>query len=322
VALVGSANVTRAALLGKFPNGNVELGVLVSGARTLLERLLPQSDELSLSDVEILPAEEEVDDPENPADWVEVAVYHAGSSTLELTLKQKCPPIEVVYGGRSLGSGITGRTWSSKLRLGKSLEVLVRSNDTEATVPFLVLELELMEPRGMSRKPGLDELLDIMAGAREAVDSGVELPGAGGVPEAGPEPLLAAGSAFAWRRLMRGLAGLERDLIRSAPYAVEVRRLLDGPLGARALVEALETLRASAGFVDADFAFAVHQVACCIARAHSTVVEDARTSPESVEHLTRWRKSLREEFDAVRKDADKLLRAQLNLLRKELVASG
>jgi hypothetical protein len=174
----------------------------------------------------------------------------------------------------------------------------------------------------MSRKPGIDELLEIMAGTREPIDC--ELPG-GENGNGGPVTpgLLTGGGAFAWRRLMRGLAGLERDLVQSAGFPTEVERLLDGPLGVKALLEALEELKQGGTFIEADYAFALHQLRCTLTRARSaTEARSGDVPKESLGHLDRWLVRLRRSFEAIRKAADPPLRSQLNLIRREVEASA
>src|SRR5207253_1750463 len=126
-------------------------------------------------------------------------------------------------------------SWSHDLTLGAELEVVIRSGETEAVVPFVILDPELARPRGLARTLRLDELLEILAGRREVAVSDADL-GERAEAVTVAEALRRPGDAFAWRKLMRATAGLRRDVAAGIRFPAEVRRLLDGPLGARALL--------------------------------------------------------------------------------------
>jgi hypothetical protein len=325
--LIGSANVTAAALLRFPPNGNVELCCLLDLSTKQLKAILPQSDGLPTGEFRIDAADAEPESVPTAADWVVEAIYRGDRAELELALEKGAPPLEVTYQGKTLTTSASPPVWRSKLRLGKELEVTLRdgrkAGAEPAVIPFLVLDIGLVSPRGLSRDPTIDELLDIMAGAREPVDSG-ETNGNGPGPNGpgGTNGLLHGGSAFAWRKLMRALAGLERDLRASAGFEPEVRRLLDGPLGAKGLLEALDRLRTGETFLDADFAFALHQLRLVLARVNAGFESKPKPEGETTgrEHLARWSKDLAAQFADIRSNADATLNRQLKQLEAECKA--
>jgi hypothetical protein len=320
IALVGSANVTAAALLGSPPHGNVEICCLLELKTRELEAILPPSDGLPVDGFEIEAPEHEPEDVASAADWVTEAVYYGERAELELVIGKGAPPLEVLYQGKPLRNSASLPAWRSKLRLGKELEVLVTDGNTEATVPFLILDPGLIAPRGLSRDPTIEELLEIMAGAREPVDDGDPsgIGGTAGEPGASGE-LVRRGGAFAWRKLMRALAGLERDLRNGAAFEPEVRRLLDGPLGAKGLMNALDGLGSDGSFIDADMAFALHQLRLAIQRVQASAGHRPNSDqPTGAEHLARWSADLAKRFNAIRSNADVNLGAQLDQLGAEL----
>ncbi len=311
-ALVGSANVTRAALLSSpTTGGNAELCGLFTLSSRDADRLLPQSDEVLLAEVRVTAPDAEGEEVAVAGDWVESAVYSARSQMLRIAPKENCPPLTIGYERDELVRCVQEPV-DCALLLGRELEISVSAPGLlPSLVPFAIEGIEYLIPRGVALgEISLDELLDVLAGRRELVapdeENHVRAPGAA------REITMLAGGAINWRRILRALDGLERDLVGASAFPAEVRRLLDGPLGLARLEVCLAELK---GFEPADHAFLAHEARRRLQAALAEMPADAHESRSALkEHDDR----LAQLFARERVAASGALRVQLEVLREEL----
>lgn len=266
--MTGSANLTRAALLRAVPQGNVELVVIEDCDPKMVRAALPQARRLDPGEVVIEdrgdPTGEDVEPPPGPERNVASATYLVKGRALELRLSEGAPPLQVRYDDGILACTRVGDVLSASLDLGVHRYVSVDDGTASAIVPFVIVGLPGLEPRGRSGNVALQEFLEILAGNRESsspADSGADgpLPGAGA---SGVVPPPVVGGAIPWRRILAAVAGIGRELERelAAPRGVEFT--LDNPSRLAGLLVRLEEAHESdpRRFADADLAYALYEI--------------------------------------------------------------
>ena len=201
VAMVGSPNLTRAALLHKAPGGNVEIAVLAEMSARSLAALVPQHRDLSPGDVRWLERGSDEEGSPGPERWIEEAIYDANTEQLRLKIGLTAPPLEVSYEGQQLSASAEPPAWAGTFHLGRSLEVEVFDGQQSATIPFLIENFAALPPRGAARDMTLEEFLEVLAGLRE---SSVDGEGHERRRPPKPEPIgvpINNSGAIAWRKI-------------------------------------------------------------------------------------------------------------------------
>lgn len=117
------------------------------------------------------------------------------------------------------------------------------------------------------------------------------------------------GSA-AWRKLLRALKGLSRELIAEAPFPRGVNYRFDNDYGVAGLLRRVSELHASGRFLTADYAFALHEVRGMLRDVSESVSEH----PASAALVKRSERGVTREFQAIRPHARAKLKRQLDLL--------
>jgi hypothetical protein len=314
VAMVGSPNLTRAALLHKPPGGNVEIAVLAEMSARGLAALVPQHRDLSPGDVRWLERDSDEEEPSpGPERWIEEAVYDASTEQLRLQIGSTAPPLEVSYEGRQLSASAEPPAWTGTLHLVRSLEVEVFDGQQSATIPFLIENFAALPPRGAARDMTLEEFLDVLAGLRESsVDGEGHEPGRPPKPEPNGDPIN-NGGAIAWRKIFRALDRIGHELENEAAFPRSIEYILQNPAQLNGLRTRLDPVNGST-LTSADHAFALHQLRHTLLRA----LPSMNTHPLSAKLVKQTMAEVTAEFEHYRKDAPRTLRKQLNLLAKEL----
>lgn len=267
--MVGSANVTRAALLGQAPGqSNVEIVVLRNGTSKQAQGVLPQADELKRSEVDFL-EQQDVEDEDvltGPERYVTAATYHGQDGSLELAIEADAPRLVVTYETRMLFS-VDGPIMRAPLTLGLARYVVVDNGTTTGIVPFSVVDAHLLIPRGTRATIGLEDFLDVLAGGR---DLPLRLPEQSGARDASDgvtadDPVGRTG-AIPWRRFLAAVHGLGREIERERTYERGLQHALDSPVRLRGLRDHLEAARTADRLTDADLLYAFYEIARELAR--------------------------------------------------------
>lgn len=316
VMMVGSANFTRGALTRTVANGgNVELAAFLIVSPRRLAALLPQHEPLDIESVTFIEREEaSPDEIEGLERWVEAALYRCETSQVELHLRAGAPPLSVRYEGREFASDVRGPVWAQTLDLGEPMEVQIAAEHETATVPLLILDPALWIPRGKAAEPSFDEYLELLAGSRDPVAPGDGLSVTPSRGREGSELLIGGGGAIAWRKLLRAVKGISRELIAEAPFPRGVSYRLDNDYGVAGLLRRVSDLHASGRFLTADYAFALHEVR----RMLRDVGKNVSEHPTSAGLVKRSERELAREFQSIRRHARGKLKRQLDLLASEL----
>lgn len=319
--IVGSANLTRSALLQRPPAGNVELVTVTDMQARAASVLLPEHDDLPQAEVviEAPPPEDDQRPLLDASRWIESATYSAAAGQLELAITDGSPPLEFHYDGVTIGEGVVPPAWICQLTLGNQLYVEVFDGDVSGIVPLQIRDPEAFQPRGSPSRLTFDDFLDILAGARSLPassddESTINRSRAGG---AGADVLPRITGPIAWRKLMAAVDGLVDELVQEAPYDKGVRFLLRNPSRLAGLLERLEAARTSSYFTDADHAFALHAIRSGLARAAAAMAAREECGPSRVlveESLG----TIAAAFDRYRTTAEGDLRVQLDLLSQEV----
>jgi hypothetical protein len=264
----GSANLTRAALLRAVPQGNVELVVIDDCDPRTVRDALPQARRLDPGEVEIEergdPTGEDAEPPPGPERHVASATYLVKEHSLELGLQEGAPTLRVRYDGRLLDCRRAGGGLHTKLELGIPRYVTVDDGTASAIVPFVIVGLSGLAPRGRSGSVALEEFLEILAGNRESsspADDGGDgraAPGSEGAVGALP-PMV--GGAIPWRRILAAIAGLGRELERELAVPRGIEFTIENPSRLAGFLGRLEEAHESAPhrFAAADLAYALYE---------------------------------------------------------------
>lgn len=314
--IVGSANVTRAALLHPAPSGNVELVVAFDTDVTHLDRLLPQSSPILREELEIVPGHGdptgEDDQPEDGAErWVESAVLWPARNVVEIRLVDDAPRLSVRYDGQSLGQ-VTAPSTELFLTLRGSLFVEVDDGERVGQVPLTIGDPATFVPRGTPTDIELEAFCELLAGAREIEPVPGDLP-PDGSPLGGAGEIGARG-AIPWRRLLAAVAGLGSELRREAPYPREVEIVLRNETRLAGLLRRLHEAHAGGRLLDADVAYALHELR-----------RELRAVAQQIEEHEHARRLVIDACHKIEKDLETLMAAagerlhiQLSILAEEI----
>lgn len=267
--MVGSANVTRAALLERAPRGsNVEIVLLRDMSTRNARDVLPQADPLHRDDVDFVEEEQTQDDDRlaGPERYVSSATYDGSDATLELTIAEGAPHLAVRYEARALFT-VDGPVMRAPLALGLARYVVVDDGVTSGIVPFSVVSAHLLMPRGARSTIGLEDFLDLLAGGREmplrpTTPSGEE----GGVAGDADEGPLGRTGPIPWRRFLAAVRGLGREIERERTYERGLKHALDSPVRLRGLLTHLEAAGEAGRLTDADLLYAHYEIERELAR--------------------------------------------------------
>jgi hypothetical protein len=122
------------------------------------------------------------------------------------------------------------------------------------------------------------------------------------------------GGAIAWRKYLRALDRIGRELVEEAPFERGVEFVLRNPAKLRGLRERIDALAHRCLIKPADHAFAVHEIRRMLGKAQAGMAAYA-TSVALVEASAL---SVSETFERHRAEAVGSLRVQLDLLAGEL----
>ncbi len=272
---MGSANVTRAALLGRASTleqrgrANVELVLVRNSTARHLGAVLPQADPLAAGDVDIVdtgdPTGEDGEQSVGPEIHVVEATYRAATGTLSIMLAAGAPPLTITYEQRRLAERVTG-VLTTNIKLGSARFVVVEDGEETGMVPFTVVDPESMLARGTARRIDLETFLGLLAGARELPLGVGEQGGAlGGVGE-GEDGVVGVRGAIPWRRFLAAVSGLGRELERERDVERGLRFTLENPIRLAGLVEHLDAAYVRRRFTAADLLYALYELEREIAR--------------------------------------------------------
>lgn len=305
--MLGSANVTRAALLGHASTGeragraNVELVVLRDTTPRDLPRILPQAEPLALGDVDIVeagdPTGEDDEQPPGPEQYVIEATYRAATRTLTVLVAEDSPPLTATYAGRRLTEHAPGAV-AATVDLAAARFVVVDDGTASGIVPFTVIDPERLLARGTAWAIDLETFFEMLAGGRDLpVRSGeVELTrGAAGDDTA--DSLVGTRGAIPWRRYLAAVAGLGEELERERHLERSVRFTLENPVRLAGLLERLDKAYDRRRFTAADLLYAVYEIEREIARvcALESPAKCSALLAEAHEAISRRRRQLMDE---------------------------
>jgi len=280
--MMGSANVTRAALLGRASNperpgpANVELVLLRDTTRRELTALLPQADPLDFAEVEVVdrgdPTGEDDEDAAGPERHVVAATYRADKRLLEVLLAPDAPEMTVAYDGRALEASRQG--FEGTVELGTPRFVVVHDGTATGMMPFTILDPERLLPRGTSRSIDLETFLGLLAGGRDLpVRGGDERTGAaasGGIDES----IVGSRGAIPWRRYLAAVQGLGAELERERDGARGLAFTLENPIRMAGLLAHLTEAFDRRRFTAADLLYALYELNSELARVRTLTTVD------------------------------------------------
>lgn len=273
--MVGSANVTRAALLGRASTGertgsaNVELVLLRDGARRDLRDVLPQADPLDFDDVDVVdrsdPTGEDEEQPPGPERHVREAVYRAETQVLTVILAPDAPSLVVSYDGRRLGSASSSKV-QKEVDLAAARFVVVDDGTATGIVPFTVLDPERLVPRGTANTVDLETFFGLLAGGREPPLRPGEGDGALGGGGGLEDTIVGQRGAIPWRRYLGAVRGLGAELERERETLRGLRFVVENPLRLAGLLERLDDAYDRRRFTAADLLYALYELEREVAR--------------------------------------------------------
>ena len=265
--LVGSANVTRAALLGTpggRPPGNVELCALLDVDVQGATALLPQADWVDRDEIDIQARGGDLcgeDKPSTPGAerHVTAALLWAEAGEIELRLRDGAPALEVRYEGCALGSA-TGPRSRLPIVLRAALFVEVDDGDSTGVVALVIADPARLVPRGTPSILELDRFCDLLAGSLELppIPGDLPAPGAEPAPVAG---LAGASGAIPWRRILRAIQALARELVCESPFPRGVEFVLRNDTRLQGLRRRAQEAHAIGRLQDADMAYLLYEIA-------------------------------------------------------------
>jgi len=281
--MIGSANFTRAALLGRASTSkrsgpaNVELVLLRDGSRQASTALLPQADPLDFDEVDVVdrgdPTGEDDEQAAGPERHVVSATYRAESVLLEVLVSPDAPSLTMTYDGRALDK-MTEQEFQVKVELGTPRYVVVDDGTDSGMAPFTVVDPERMLPRGTSRSVDLETFLGLLAGGRELPPRGDEdQPGATG-PGAVDDGIVGSTGAIPWRRYLAAVRGLGAELERERDGARGLRFVLENPIRMAGLLIHLNEAYDRRRFTAADLLYALYELEQELARVHDLTTAD------------------------------------------------
>lgn len=295
--MIGSANVTRAALLGRASTAersgpaNVELVLLRDGSRQACAPLLPQADSLDFDDVDVVdrgdPTGEDDEQAAGPDRHVISASYRAELQLLEVLVAPDAPRLAMTYDGRALAE-TTNQTFRATLELGIPRYVVVDDGTDTGIMPFTVVDPERMLPRGTARSVDLETFLALLAGGRElplrAHEDQTGTTGPGSIDDG----VVGTKGAIPWRRYLAAVRGLGTELERERDGPRGLRFVLENPIRMAGLLSHLDEAYDRRRFTAADLLYAVYELEQEIARVLALTTEaDCRAMlDDSLQGLT------------------------------------
>jgi hypothetical protein len=314
--VIGSANVTRAALQMSPPAGNVELVVVRDTAARRARELLPQASAVEREQLDIdapgdLTGEDDIYD-EGAERWVNSALYWAGRGELELRTIHDAPLLNVRYEERSIGH-TTGTPTVFALALRAALYVEVDDGTRSGLVPMIVGDPAKFIPRGTPLDLDLEDFCRLLAGAREIEPVPGDLqPATGmGLGEAGG---LIGRGAIPWRRLLAAIQGLRDELEREARFPRGIAFVLANETRLGGLLRRLRRAREEERLLAADYAYALHELLRMLAGAIASLDDQAESRKLVRETFARIDRELKE----VTRHFDGALKQQLRILQGEV----
>jgi len=288
--LLGSANVTRAALLGmarkanRAGQGNVEIALLRDTTTAKARGVIPQADLLDHVGVDFVDRPEGDDElaAAGPDRYVVEATYFAADGEVQVVLDPDAPALTFryqdvpIFGGRTVAM-------RAPLTLGLARFLVVDDGTANAIVPFIIVDAHLLIPRGSRSAIGLEDFLDVLAGGREyPVREGEEF-GERGSGEGAPDgELVGRTGPIPWRRYLAAVRGLGQEIERERPYERGLQCALESPVRLRGLRHHLETARTTGRLTDADLIYALYELSRELTRIfNDDAVVDGRASIES-----------------------------------------
>jgi hypothetical protein len=262
--MIGSANLTRAALLHRAPGANVELVVIADGTNSDLKHMLPQATRLASDGVDFVdrgdPSGEDDAAQAGAERYVLEASYRASAARLALVLAPDSPQLTIRYGEAPLQGTTAGGTWTAALELAASRYVTIDDGQKPGFVPFVVIDQEALAPRGNATAIGLETFFDILAGTREP-----PTPADGDPREVTDGAVGAAGvvggrGAIPWRRFLAAVAGIGRELERERENLRGLSFVIENPTRLRGLIDRLHQARDDLRFTSADLLYAFYEL--------------------------------------------------------------
>jgi hypothetical protein len=285
--MIGSANMTRAALLGRASTpenpgrANVELVLLRDSTRRELTALLPQADPLDFTEVEVVdrgdPTGEDDEEEPGPERYIVAATYRAESRLLQVLVAPDAPELALTYDGRALEEAPEHR-FEGTFELGTPRYVVVDDGTATGMMPFTVVDPERLLPRGTSRSIDLETFLGLLAGGRD-------LPVRGGDDRAGVAAsvgvdvsIVGTGGAIPWRRYLAAVRGLGGELERERDGARGLAFVLDNPIRMAGLIAHLDDAYDRRRFTAADLLYALYELESELARVRDLTTADDCTA--------------------------------------------
>lgn len=262
--MIGSANLTRAALLHRAPPANVELVVIQDGPASDLKHALPQSTLLRPDAVDFVesgdPSDEDNEAQPGAERYVLEATYRAASARLSLVFVPDAPELRIRYGDAPLEGIRTDDVWNTSLELAAPRYVTVDDGELPGMVPFIIVDQEALAPRGHAMAIGLETFFEILAGNREpptpadgdprnAADAAIGEPGDVG-----------ARGAIPWRRYLAAVEGIGRELERERENVRGLAFTIDNPTRLRGLIDRLHQARDDLRFTGTDLVYALYEL--------------------------------------------------------------
>lgn len=318
--MMGSANVTRAALLGRARRdgaagpGNVEIVVLREDSLAAARRLLPEADPLSPDEVDICEVAEGAAEGETtgPEAYVCSATYFGKSAELEIVLTDDAPSLTITYGGAEIFGGFAETIRRAPLTLGMECFVTVSHDGASAIVPFTVVDAMALMPRGTAKSISLDDFLDVLAGSRELPTRPTEEERAVGVPgDPAGDGFVGRTGPIPWRRYLAAVRGLGAELERERPYERGLQFVLESPVRLKGLREQLEMAHARGRLTDSDLAYALYELGREVERAR-----DDTTTTEGTERIAEACTDLASQRTALAVDLPDVVLRQLTTLER------
>lgn len=314
--MIGSANVTNAALLGTPPSGNVELVVLAEMSTSQLAQALPEATPLSRADVEIVdrgdPTGEDDDAASGPERWVESAIYWSERGAIDVRLSADAPKLAILYDGEELGVAGRGLT-AFPLVLHEAFAIEVRDRDGVGVVPLVLADPASFAPRGQPSGIDFETFCELLAGSREPEMPPGELARKLSGELGEPEGLVPRRGAIPWRRILGAIDGLGGALSDEAPFPRGVEFTLRNPTKLDGFLRRLQAEVDHGRFEAADHAYALHEVRRMLSRTAAAMAD----YPESMDLVTLALTSVTEQFEALRGNASGVLAEQLRVLDEE-----
>lgn len=267
--MIGSANVTRAALLGRASTpeksglANVELVLLRDCTRRELTALLPQADPLDFKEVEVVdrgdPTGEDDEDEPGPERHVVAATYRADSHLLQVLVAPDAPELTLTYDGRALTKASDQR-FEGTFELGTPRYVVIEDRTASGIAPFTVVDPERLVPRGTTRAIDLETFLRLLAGGRELPLRGGDERTGTATSAGGDDPIVGTRGAIPWRRYLAAVRGLGAELERERDGARGLAFVLDNPIRTAGLLAHLGDAYDRRRFTAADLLYALYEL--------------------------------------------------------------